>query len=105
MSESQPDTEVAECSGSKCDFSFRKLKSGVRKRYYRNKNSSEADEEVGETSGTRKSNADDKGRNSFSFSYFSNILRADRDLENLELSLNLFNFVKFEIILIFITKP
>lgn len=62
MSESQPDTEVAECSGSKCDFSFRKLKSGVRKRYYRNKNSSEADEEVGETSGTRKSNADDKDK-------------------------------------------
>ncbi|XP_043474764.1 DDB1- and CUL4-associated factor 8-like isoform X1 [Leptopilina heterotoma] len=57
LSESQFDSEVGECSASKCDISFPKLKSSVRKRYYRNKNSSEADEELGEASGMRKSSA------------------------------------------------
>ncbi|XP_051161175.1 DDB1- and CUL4-associated factor 8 isoform X2 [Leptopilina boulardi] len=56
LSETQIDSEVAECSASKSDISFRKLKFDVRKRYYRNKNNTEPDDEIGEASGTQKLN-------------------------------------------------
>lgn len=62
LSETQIDSEVAECSASKSDISFRKLKFDVRKRYYRNKNNTEPDDEIGEASGTQKLNNENEGK-------------------------------------------
>ena len=61
----EPDSEIPECSGSKNDVSFRKLKSRVKKRYYRSKSNPEDEEESGETSSVQKSEADTDGNKQF----------------------------------------
>ncbi|XP_033225639.1 DDB1- and CUL4-associated factor 8-like [Belonocnema kinseyi] len=63
MSDTHPDSEIGECSGSKNDSSFRKLQSRFKKRYYRSK-SSTGEEEAGEASSAQTSDVNLEGNNS-----------------------------------------
>ena len=65
MSVNHPDSEVAECSGSKSDSSFRKLQSRFKKRYYRSKSSTEEEEAGKEASSSQKSEAHVEGKRYF----------------------------------------